>query len=437
MIHQKSKGKRAEKATTATTKPEPGARTMSHAKFVTRKELVHILRSCGSNEINKQFHFLEAEIIKLTNCQEGQCKEVRKIISRFKAEYKSRWSKASRIKDRFESKNKDWLDVSIAFPKKNENRRGRPEVDFESSSERTKRLKTKELRNCTPVSVLTYATQMSLRSEGHVEASKVLQEITSTSPERASRYRDAYKKSLELQPQCMSGEDALAVLIGGKLSRHQYEIVRASAPDRFPSYNVVLAAKKLCYPKNVSITETLAIVPLQDLLNHTVQRLIQTIKNVFETHVQDAELDKLCMYTKWGFDGSSGHSSYKQAFHGPEASDSAVFITCMVPIRLVCNTKIIWQNPSPASTLYCRPLKIQFVKESTQVSIAEKSRVDDEIKNIQNSTTIVQDRSVQKIEQFPPAVINMFKAPNVQMVAKKDADNLEEDEDATSDDSDV
>lgn len=106
-------------------------------------------------------------------------------------------------------------------------------------------------------------------------------------------------------------------------------------------------------------------------------------------------MDQLCLYSKWGFDGSSGHSSYKQAFHGSDASDSAVFITCVVPIRLVCGTKIIWQNPSPASTVYCRPLKIQFKKESTELSIAEKTRVENEIQNILNTTTVLQERQLK------------------------------------------
>lgn len=90
------------------------------------------------------------------------------------------------------------------------------------------------------------------------------------------------------------------------------------------------------------------------------------------------------MYTKWGFDGSSGHSSYKQVFHGIEASDSAVFITSIVPIRIVLGEKVVWQNPTPSSTRYCRPLKIEFIKESSEVSIAEKNRVTEEIGNLKN-----------------------------------------------------
>ncbi|CAH1107348.1 unnamed protein product [Psylliodes chrysocephalus] len=95
----------------------------------------------------------------------------------------------------------------------------------------------------------------------------------------------------------------------------------------------------------------------------------------------------------------AAHSSYKQAFHGFQASDSSVFITSIVPLRLVCdtdsnNSKIVWQNPRPSSTRYCRPLKIAIIKESSEVSVAEKNRVDTEIQQLQNSKLNLNSRSI-------------------------------------------
>ncbi|CAH0558613.1 unnamed protein product [Brassicogethes aeneus] len=161
------------------------------------------------------------------------------------------------------------------------------------------------------------------------------------------------------------------------------DLLLVSNPDRFPSYKILQDEKKKCYLNNIRVSETSADVPLQALLNHTVERLITVQENVLLS-LPNEELSKLHLITKWGFDGSSGHSSYKQAFHGSEASDSSVFITTIVPLRLVCdpnskNSKIIWQNPRPSSTRYCRPLKITFVKESKEISVAEKNRVDAEI----------------------------------------------------------
>lgn len=362
----------------------------SHMSF-TRRELYNLLRSSGHTDIEDQFNFLKEEVQKRTECPNEGLKNVKQIIANFKSQFKSRWIKACRIEERFVKNNIEWLDTSILFPRL-ETRRGRPETAFELSSERTKRQKTSDLRKSTPLSVLAYATQMSLRASGKNEAAKVVQEISS-SPKRATKLRDAYKKSLEYKPKMLSGEDALALLVDAKLSRHQYDLIRQTAPEKFPSYKKVQTAKKNCYPENIIVTSTSAEVNLQALLNHTVKRLLMVQQCVVES-LKDEELDNLFLYTKWGFDGSSGHSSYKQAFHGIEACDAAVFISSLVPIRLVCGTKIIWQNPRPGSTRYCRPLKMQFIKESTAVSIAEKTRVDEQISHLQNTTTTIQQREV-------------------------------------------
>lgn len=136
--------------------------------------------------------------------------------------------------------------------------------------------------------------------------------------------------------------------------------------------------KQRCYPnkEHTKISSTSAEVQLQALLNHTMKHLI-TVQESGIVSLNNVVLKKLCFISKWGFDGSSGHSSYKQYFHGSEASDWTVFITSIVPVRLTCdpdskNPKIKWQNPRPSSTRYCRPLKIVFLKESTKVSVAEQ-----------------------------------------------------------------
>jgi len=65
--------------------------------------------------------------------------------------------------------------------------------------------------------VLSHETQMSLRASGQVEAAKLLKEITTSTPTRASRYRKVFKQSAQA-PKRLSGEDALAVIVDVKLS---------------------------------------------------------------------------------------------------------------------------------------------------------------------------------------------------------------------------
>ena len=114
-------------------------------------------------------------------------------------------------------------------------------------------------------------------------------------------------------------------------------MIQTSSPQRFPCYSRVQLAKKQCYPKedSIKVCETSAEVSLQAILNHTVERLLLVQKPVVDT-LDKHELNSLILYSKWGFDGSSGHNSYKQTFLEPEASDASVFISTFVPLRLMC-----------------------------------------------------------------------------------------------------
>lgn len=369
--------------------------TSEESLFVTRQELLNIMRHSEAKSFDQQFNFMAEELKKRTNCDESKCIDFKRKLSIFKTEFRSRWAKACRINEKFQKMNRNWLDASLSFPRfiRHGNKRGRPPIPFDLCSARTKRLKATELRNSTCTSLLTHATCMSLRVKGQVQASKVLKDITS-SPERASKYQNAYTTSVNSQIQLLSADDALAVLIDAKLSREQYDIIRKSAPEKFPAYKTVQAAKKLCYPKDITVTETSASVKLQALLDHTTERLCLTLESVIE-HLQTEELNHLCLLSKWGFDGSSGHSSYKQAFYDLEASDSAVFITCLVPLRLTSGEAIVWQNPRPGSTRFCRPVKIEFIKESTNASIAEKTNMEEQIKNIHVSNVVIEQRQLK------------------------------------------
>lgn len=41
-----------------------------------------------------------------------------------------------------------------------------------------------------------------------------------------------------------------------------------------------------------------------------------------------------------------------------------------------------WQNHRPSSTTYCRPIKMQFLKETKEVSKREKNDMDKEIQGL-------------------------------------------------------
>ncbi|CAI6354072.1 unnamed protein product [Macrosiphum euphorbiae] len=82
------------------------------------------------------------------------------------------------------------------------------------------------------------------------------------------------------------------------------------------------------------------------------------------------------MLYKWGCDGSSGQSQYRQHFNDDSSTtDQAMFMFSIVPLELRShsevsdiknNYEVIWSNPSPSSTKFCRPIKYMFKKETIQ-----------------------------------------------------------------------
>ncbi|BES91384.1 Hypothetical protein NTJ_04193 [Nesidiocoris tenuis] len=200
----------------------------------------------------------------------------------------------------------------------------------------------------------------------------------------ASSSREEEKRAV------LDADSALALITQANLSKYQYETIRKTTKEKgyniFPSYGKVLEAKTKCYPPNIEISEISAKVPLQSLLDHTVTRIFES-RSDSETNNWPEEL---MLHTKWGIDGASGQSEYKQRFSADnnDASDSHLFLTSIVPLLITPTTftetesREIWKNERPSSTNYCRALHFQFKKETPELTRLEKNRVDMEIKEL-------------------------------------------------------
>lgn len=67
----------------------------------------------------------------------------------------------------------------------------------------------------------------------------------------------------------------------------------------------------------------------------------------------------------------------------PNETDEYLYVFSLVLLRLHdSNNVIIWQNPRPSSTMYCRPIKFIFSKESTELTISETNKVLEEINHL-------------------------------------------------------
>lgn len=120
----------------------------------------------------------------------------------------------------------------------------------------------------------------------------------------------------------------------------------------------------------------MAKIKLQNLLNQTIQRLALSHKSII-TSLPLNDNSSFEMIYKWGCDGSLDYSLCKQVFsESIEKTDSDILLTSVVPLRMCVsygensippNKQIIWQNSRTSFSRFCRPIRFQFLKETTKV----------------------------------------------------------------------
>lgn len=155
---------------------------------MTRKALYELLRKCSEKNIDKKLTYMENEFIKITKCPAGEHFTLRRNLKYFKTEFKKKWSPASNKEKRFLKNNEKWLNTSIKLVTWTTPKPGRPIKYFGESSDRSKRRKTKNLRETISADELTFAASMSQHAAGNIDVSKMIKKITLT-PTRATKYR--------------------------------------------------------------------------------------------------------------------------------------------------------------------------------------------------------------------------------------------------------
>lgn len=328
---------------------------------------------------------LENYIRNLTSCPDSKKSELQLAMRNFKKSFKLKWDKCGKHKNRFFVSEKTWLENVTQFKFYQKSAGGRPIKPFDDCSDQSKRRKTAELRHNHSTEELTYAAQMSLRASGKRNEAKKVQELVSPNT--------SFERSV---PECrkLTNEQALSLMMEAQLSRRQYNIVRNYAKDVFPSYKNVCTAKKLCLPDGIRTTEVESEVPLQSLLDHTANRLMLMQKEVV---TNTSRIQNISLISKWGFDGSSSHTQYMQKFASETSDDKYIFLSSLVPLRLIAEneyseTIVLWQNPRPSSPRFCRPIKLQYEKESVELTKKEKLNIDNQINSLINTTVMIDEK---------------------------------------------
>ncbi|XP_071497175.1 uncharacterized protein [Diadema antillarum] len=323
-----------------------------------------------------------------------------KSIRQFVYKCRWRWKNSNRTLDKFLRNYSDWLDGNmfteevsrllmqdVPGTSHQEPVAGRPSKKWQHLSKRSKQRKAQDLLSHTePPELLFAASQGAYKKNRDL---KYVLNFTLISPSRPTKVRKLISQPVETQ-ESYTPDEALSLLLETDMTKQSYQTIRTAAKckhaDIYPSYNAVRGAKKKCYPANISIKEDSAKVPLQNLLDHTALRIIQEQKEAITEVVENLEDDEQLpckLVCKWGFDGSSGQSEYKQMFTSTGQSDESLFCTTMVPLQLLSNGRVLWENPVPSSTGFCRPIHLQFSKETTELSQEENMSISEEIRNLQ------------------------------------------------------
>lgn len=227
----------------------------------------------------------------------------------------------------------------------------------------------------------------------HLDASKVIKSLVEN-PASATKYIESIETQESLK--IYSSEEALALMMDIKLSKRQYKIMYSGAKTRkyrpYPPYYRVVNAKTRCYPPTecVYISEIGFTIELQAILDKTVERLLETLPASFVEPNR-----KLCLISKWGFDGASSQSQYKQRFEDPDADDASIFLTTLVPIVLRDDKQTFWQNLKTSSTTLCRPVRLAFRKETEGYTLQVEREIKEEIDDLHPTIVDIEGGSIE------------------------------------------
>ena len=305
---------------------------------------------------------------------------------------KKRWSKAWRKRDVFLRDNEDWLDVveCLLDGKCKLPQSGRRPLSFTDKGRRAKLLATEDVRRKHSSAELVFAAASTVHQEGRRSASALVE--AAGSPNRGPRMA-THLASRRPDPQSYSEVEALGLMVDLDLTKSQYITLQLSAKQRdcplYPPYKRVSKAKSACIPAvdTITIQPDQARVELQSLLDHTTARLLELQADVLTQATTPATAPgpststttniNLTLACKWGMDGSTGHSIYKQR---TPMKDDEIFAVTLVPLRLqTAHGCVLWSNQTPNSPRFCRPISVKYAKETTQLTADEVQKTNSEI----------------------------------------------------------
>ena len=147
------------------------------------------------------------------------------------------------------------------------------------------------------------------------------------------------------------------------LNGERYEKLRLLAESSgrkfLPSSEVLRSAEELCFPAGMQHSDSSSRVKLQDLLDHTAQRLLSSLPEEQILHMSsELTLTARC--------GSHDSSSYRANIFKPLLPLDTMFLIAVTPERLEgYNGEPYFVNTKQTIQEYCRPLELVFNSSRT------------------------------------------------------------------------
>lgn len=183
-----------------------------------------------------------------------------------------------------------------------------------------------------------------------------------------------------------TGESAAAFYLENNYTVSQYKALVNDSISRnskiYPAYEIVSKAMTESLPNVEAKSETEFIVPLQDMLNKSAERLCERVALEW----CEDDLNCLLLTTTLGFDSSSGHGNPHQKYADSSNENvnpqQSLFVTSIIVISLTSSRSggSSWTNPTPQSIRFCRPLRLAHEKEDDETSTKEYERLSQEKK---------------------------------------------------------
>lgn len=112
-----------------------------------------------------------------------------------------------------------------------------------------------------------------------------------------------------------------------------------------------------------------------------------------------------CIY-KWGFDGASGQSQYKQIFNSADSTDKSILMTSVVPLQVKSDSMVFWQNPQSSSTRFCRPIRFEFIKETKDSINIQYELIQQQINVLKPTVIMVNEKELHVTHQLELTMVD-------------------------------